>query len=108
MTKVHCKAQFPQHLMKVSMSFKALRIKLIASYHGMCNVDDVTFCHNELKALHGRVALPIKISKGGMALRCIDYTYMTAFICPMAASVPDLAKCFPLGLMWIEPVKSFK
>ena len=72
-------------------------MRLIASYHGI--YDQETF-NNQLELftdLYKRVSFPI--ANGGLALRCIDSVYLTAFVCSMAASSTHLANYFP---EWIQ------
>ena len=72
-------------------------MRLIASYHGI--YDQETF-NDQLELftdLYKRVSFPI--ANGGLALRCIDSVYLTAFVCSMAASSTHLSDHFP---EWIQ------
>ena len=70
---------------------------MIASYHGVHDVNDFNADQAHMMALYERAALPIE--KGGMALNNVAFISLTAFACSLAASMRELAKVFP---DWIE------
>ena len=81
--------------------FKESQARLIASYHGVHDVNDFNADQAHMMALYERAALPIE--KGGMALNNVAFISLTAFACSLAASMRELAKVFP---DWIEIVRS--
>ena len=70
---------------------------MIASYHGIHDVNDFNSDQAHMMVLYERAALPIE--KGGMALSNVAFISLTAFACSLAASMRELAKAFP---DWIE------
>ena len=70
---------------------------MIASYHGVHDVNDFNADQDHMMALYERAALPIE--KGGMALNNVAFISLTAFACSLVASMRELAKVFP---DWIE------
>jgi len=70
---------------------------LIASYHGIHDVNDFNYDRAHLMTLYERAAL--RIEKGGMALSNVAFISLPVFACSLAASMRELAKAFP---EWIE------
>ena len=91
------RTQFPDHTKGLLSTFKSYQVRLIASYHGVYQKDDVLSQLQTFEDLYTRVAF--KVENGGMSLRSVQWVHTTAFLCSMAASLPDLAKVFPL---WIQ------
>ena len=91
------RTQFPDHTKGLLRSFKSYQIRLIASYHGVYHKDEVFNQSQKFEDLYTRVAF--KVEDGGMSLRSVQWVHTTAFLCSMAAALPDLAKVFPL---WIQ------
>ena len=91
------RTQFPDHTKGLLRSFKSYQIRLIASYHGVYHKDEVFNQLQKFEDLYTRVAF--KVEDGGMSLRSVQWVHTTAFLCSMAAALPDLAKVFPL---WIQ------
>ena len=82
------RSQFPKDCKDFLVDFKKIQMSLITSYHGI--YDQETF-NDQLELftdLYKRVSFPM--ANGGLALRCIDSVYLTAFLCSMAASSPHL------------------
>ena len=91
------RSQFPEDCKDFLADFKKTQMRLIASYHGI--YDQETF-NDQLELftdLYKRVSFPI--ANGGLALRCIDSVYLTAFVCSMTASSTHLSNHFP---EWIQ------
>ena len=74
-----------------------MQARLIASYHGVNDVNDFNSDQAHMMALYERAALPTE--KGGMALSNVAFVSLTAFACSLAASIRELAKVFR---DWIE------
>ena len=91
------RTQFPQDCKNFLDSFKKTQTTLIASYHGIYDKQTINDQLPSLTDLHRRVSFPI--ANGGLALRCIDSVFLTAFLCSMAASAIHLSNHFPL---WIQ------
>ena len=91
------RTQFPQDCKKFLASFKKTQTTLIASYHGIYDRQTINDQLPALNDLYTRVSFPI--ANGGLALRCIDSVFLTAFLCSMAASAIHLSNHFPL---WIQ------
>ena len=73
---------------------------MIASYHGVYHKDEVLNQLQTFEDLYTRVAF--KVENGGMSLRSDQWVHATAFLCSMAASLPDLAKVFPLWIQYAD------
>ena len=87
------RTQFPHDSEQLLHHFTSLQIKLIASYHGILNKNDMEYHHNDLHSLYRRVILPI--NQGGMALRSMRSVHLSGYVCSMAASIHEISKFFP-------------
>ena len=60
--------------------FNESQARLIASYHGVHDVNDFNFDQAHVMALYERAALPIE--KGGMALNNVAFISLTILLLP--------------------------
>ena len=71
------RAQFPMHVAPFVEDFKQLQARLIASYHGVNDVNDFNSDQAHMMALYERAALPTE--KEGMALSNVAFISLIAF-----------------------------
>ena len=68
-------------------------MRLVASYHGVCDKAEVEGRWPIIHEWHERATLPIE--NGGMAMRNMGVVALIAFACSLAASLKHMAIIFP-------------
>ena len=68
-------------------------MRLVASYHGVCDDVEMIARGPEISEWYERATLPIE--KGGMAIRNMEVVALSAFACSLATSFKHMALIFP-------------
>ena len=87
------RAQLPHHANRLVDSFREQQMRLVASYHGVC---DKAVVESRWPIIHEwceRATSPTE--NGGMAMRSMGVVALATFACSLAASLKRVAIIFP-------------